>query len=47
MNQNTWEQVDPQLDEIAEVLERLLVSSEPSKLREMMAKFADIQAGLP
>ena len=42
MDQNTWEQVDPQLDEIAEELERLLASNEASKLREMMAKFSKV-----
>lgn len=42
MDQNTWEQVDPQLDEIAEELERLLASREASKLREMLAKVSKV-----
>jgi len=40
MDQNTWIAIDPQLDEIAEELERILASSACDDLREMLTRFA-------
>ena len=39
MDQNTWNAIDPQLDEIAEELGRILSSSEAKRLREMLVRF--------
>ncbi|WP_010588361.1 hypothetical protein [Schlesneria paludicola] len=38
MDQRTWEQVEPQLAEMASELERLLASPDATKLRDMLAK---------
>lgn len=38
MDQNTWDVLDSQLDEIAEEVERLLASDEAKTLRDLIAK---------
>jgi hypothetical protein len=37
MDQSTWEDIDPQLDEIADEIERILASDDAKKLRELLA----------
>jgi hypothetical protein len=44
MDQNIWEQIDPQLDVIAEELERLLASPEAETLRAVLAKLSQTVA---
>lgn len=41
MDQNTWEIIDPVLDELAEEIERLLTSDEASKIRELLSKLSE------
>ncbi len=38
MDQSTWDDIAPQLDEISEEIERLLASDEAEKLRRLIAK---------
>ena len=40
MDQNTWNAIDPQLDEIAEELEKVLWSKDCEKLRGMLTRLA-------